>query len=747
MGGYTIVYGLINFAILAAALYFIGKGIVKKTYLEHRNRIANDLENAKKGTEEAAAMQTKLEKRRAEGEASCSETIENAKKLAQDNSAEMSRGNENAVEGIKASAENDAEQLRRDLRRKLTNTAAADITEASAKVLREKLSADSEAKLLERFKSGLASVVRPTPSDRAYVAENGRIAVTIYSAEKLDKAYVAQIGAIVEKAFGLGDVDVEEVLDGTVIGGAVLRVGDTLYDGTLSGMLDRLKRSLEEGDALGDDLKGELSKAIDSADTGIEMFQIGRVDSLSDGICRVKGISDAMAGEMLRFAGDLRGMVLDLDNDNVGVVLLGDYGNVHEGDEVRCTGRIIEVPVGDSMIGRVVDALGRPVDGKGLIHATAHRPIESPAPAVVDRKSVSVPLQTGIKAIDALVPIGRGQRELIIGDRQTGKTAIAIDAIINQKGKGVLCIYVAVGQKESTVASVVEKLRSSGAMSYTTVVTANASEPAPMQYIAPYSGAAIGEFFMYSGRDVLIVYDDLSKQAVAYREVSLLLHRPPGREAYPGDVFYLHSRLLERAARLSPEKGGGSMTALPIIETQAGDISAYIPTNVISITDGQIFLETELFNEGIRPAINSGLSVSRVGGAAQLGAMKQVAGRLRMDMAQYRELAAFMQFGAELDKATKATLDRGERMTEVLKQGRYAPMSAPDQVIAIFAVNEGFADGISTADIVRFESELVPFVNRNYPEFEAIVMTGKKLDKAQLDKLRSVIGEFVKSFK
>ena len=502
----------------------------------------------------------------------------------------------------------------------------------------------------------------------------------------------------------------------------------------------------EGSDAETQTVAESIRRKLTAVDTDIDVFQTGEVISVSDGICRVSGLADVMAGEMLDFPGDLRGMVMDLDSENVGVVLLGNYEHVQEGMSVRRTGRIIEVPVGDCMIGRVVDALGRPVDGQGPINAVEHRAIESPAPSVLNRKSVSVPLQTGIKAIDALVPIGRGQRELIIGDRQTGKTAIAIDTILNQKGKDVICIYVAIGQKESTVASVVETLRSHGAMDYTTVVCAHASEPAPMLYIAPYAGAAIGEAFMYAGKDVLIVYDDLSKQAVAYREISLLLQRPPGREAYPGDVFYLHSRLLERAARLSDELGGGSMTALPIIETQAGDISAYIPTNVISITDGQIFLETDLFHSGVRPAINVGLSVSRVGGAAQLGAMKQVAGRLRMDLAQYRELASFAQFGSDLDKATRQTLDRGAHMTELLKQPQYSPLDAADQVIGIFAAAEGYTDEIAMENMARFESELVETVHRAIPELADEIRSGKKLRPERLTQLRGVIEEFKKTF-
>ncbi|MER2150945.1 MAG: F0F1 ATP synthase subunit alpha [Candidatus Limivicinus sp.] len=490
-------------------------------------------------------------------------------------------------------------------------------------------------------------------------------------------------------------------------------------------------------------LKEELQKVPNGAD----VYQTGTVLSVSDGICRITGVSDAMAGELIEFTHDLRGMVMDLEKDNIGVVLLGDYSDLQEGDQVRRSGRIIEVPVGEGLIGRVVDSLGNPIDGAGEIHTTQTRPIESPAPGVIQRQPVSVPMQTGIKAVDALIPIGRGQRELIIGDRQTGKTAIALDAIINQKGKNMICIYVAIGQKESTVAGCVQKLREHGAMDYTIVVCASASESAPMLYIAPYAGAAMGEYFMYKGKDVLIVYDDLSKQAVAYREISLLLHRPPGREAYPGDVFYLHSRLLERAARLSDEFGGGSMTALPIIETQAGDIAAYIPTNVISITDGQIFLETDLFNSGVRPAVNVGLSVSRVGGSAQLGAMKQVAGRLRMDLAQYRELAAFSQFGSDLDKATQATLHRGDRMTELLKQGQYAPMEAADQVVSIFAVNEGFADGIELRDIAAYEKGLIAWVNGRWPKLHARINNGKKLDDDELKRLRTLIAEYTDSLK
>jgi F-type H+-transporting ATPase subunit alpha len=449
-----------------------------------------------------------------------------------------------------------------------------------------------------------------------------------------------------------------------------------------------------------------------------------------------------MAGELLSFPGNLVGMVLNLEEDNVGAVLLGFDNDIKEGDEVKRTGRIMEVPIGPEMVGRVVNALGEPIDGKGPIKTEKFGPIERVAPGVIDRKSVHEPLQTGIKAIDGMIPIGRGQRELIIGDRQTGKTAVAIDAIINQKGQNVFCIYVAVGQKRSTVARVVKTLEEHGAMKYTIVVSASASEPAPMQFIAPYAGCAMGEYFRDNGQHALIVYDDLSKQAAAYRQLSLLLRRPPGREAYPGDVFFLHSRLLERSAKVSDELGAGSMTALPIIETQAGDVSAYIPTNVISITDGQIFLETDLFFSGIRPAINVGLSVSRVGGAAQIKAMKQVAGQLRLDLAQYREMAAFAQFGSDLDAATQAQLFRGERLVEILKQDQYRPFSVAQQVVSLFAGVRGLLDDIAVPDVKKFQDGLLNFVEEKHKDIIDTIDKEKKLDDATEEKLKAVIAEY-----
>jgi len=489
-----------------------------------------------------------------------------------------------------------------------------------------------------------------------------------------------------------------------------------------------------------------IKQQIEQYQSDIEVVDVGTVIYIGDGIARVHGLEKCMAGELLEFEGGVMGMALNLEEDNVGVVIMGPYTGIREGDQVKRTGRIMEVPVGEELLGRVVNALGQPVDGNGPIHTTQFRPIESPAPGVMDRKSVHEPMQTGIKAIDSMIPIGRGQRELIIGDRQTGKTAIAIDTIVNQKGNGVICIYVAIGQKQSTVRSVVETLRKHGALDYTIVVTASASEPAPMLYIAPYAGCAMGEYFMYKGKHVLIVYDDLSKQAAAYRELSLLLRRPPGREAYPGDVFYLHSRLLERAAKLNDKLGGGSLTALPFIETQAGDISAYIPTNVISITDGQIFLESDLFYSGQRPAVNVGNSVSRVGSSAQIKAMKKVAGTLKLDLAQYRELAAFAQFGSDLDKVTQARLNRGVRTLEILKQGVGQPMPVERQVVSLFTVTRGYLDDIPVQDVRRFESEFLGYVDSNRPEIYASIRDTNDLTAETEKALVEAINAFKKSF-
>ncbi len=495
-----------------------------------------------------------------------------------------------------------------------------------------------------------------------------------------------------------------------------------------------------------EEISSVIKEQIKNYASELESSDIGTVIQVADGIARVHGLEAAMQGELLQFPGDVFGMVLNLEEDNVGAVLLGDSQNINEGDTVKTTGRVVEVPVGDAMIGRVVNALGQPIDGKGPIDTNKTRQIERVASGVISRKSVDTPLQTGIKAIDAMVPIGRGQRELIIGDRQTGKTAIAIDTIINQKGQGVKCIYVAIGQKASTVANIVKTLQEYGAMDYTTIVASTASELAPLQYIAPYSGCAIGEEWMENGEDVLVVYDDLSKHAAAYRTLSLLLKRPPGREAYPGDVFYLHSRLLERAARMSEEFGGGSLTALPIIETQAGDVSAYIPTNVISITDGQIYLETEMFNAGFRPAVNAGLSVSRVGGAAQIKAMKKIAAPIRVELAQYRELAAFSQFGSELDDDTKEKLSQGERIKEILKQPQYKPMAVEKQVVIIYAATNKYLLDISVADIGDFEKGLFEFIDTKYPDIFDKIRETKQIDESLEELVVKAITEFKADF-
>ena len=489
-----------------------------------------------------------------------------------------------------------------------------------------------------------------------------------------------------------------------------------------------------------------IKEQIKNYQVELNVDDIGTVIEVGDGIARIHGLEKAMAGELLEFDNGVYGMVLNLEKDNVGGVILGGETLIKEGDTVKRTGRIMQVPVGENMVGRVVNVLGQPVDGKGPISTTETRPVEYPAPGIAARQSVNEPLQTGIKAIDSLVPIGRGQRELIIGDRGTGKTAIAIDTIINQKGQGVICVYVAIGQKASTVARVVKTLEDAGAMDYTVVVVATASDSAPLQYLAPYAGVSIAEYFMYKGQHALCVYDDLSKHAMAYRAMSLLLRRPPGREAYPGDVFFLHSRLLERAAKLSKELGSGSITALPIIETLAGDVSAYIPTNVISITDGQIILESEYFYAGIRPAINVGLSVSRVGGSAQIKAMKQVAGRMRLDLAQYRELAAFAQFGSDLDSATKAQLDRGARMVETLKQPQYSPMAVEDQVVIIYVSTNGHLDDVPSNHVVKFESDFLKFMRSNYAEVSKAIREKKAIDNEIETSLQKAIKEFKGTF-
>ena len=743
-----ILWKIVNFIILFGALYFICRkmNLFDKMFGSRRRGIGEEIECSEKAKAQAKALGEDIDRARAENEERKQQLLKDAEAQARADGEAIAASGEEEAKSLIANAEKSEDQLMAQMRDRVSNDAVRRVAQITAEVLRSGNFENSKQALNDKFIEQIRELVSAMPSDILNMNELKKLDISIKSAQPLSDEEMKKLTQIICETF----ISCHNEVDTDVIGGVRMQVGDTVYDGTLAHTLDRLSQDVEDNTRQSDSqmrsIADGIKQQLEKVNGDIDVFQTGEVLTLGDGICRVSGLADVMAGEMLEFPGGLKGMVQDLDKNNVGVVLLGPFGHLQEGDSVRRTGRIVEVPVGDALVGRVVDAMGSPIDGKGPIKTDSFRPVESPAPSVLARQPVSVPMQTGLKAIDALVPIGRGQRELIIGDRQTGKTAIALDAIINQKGKDVICIYVAIGQKESTVASVVEKLRSHGAMDYTIVVAATASEPAPMLYIAPYAGAAMGEYFMYKGKDVLVIYDDLSKQAAAYRELSLLLQRPPGREAYPGDVFYLHSRLLERAARLNEESGGGSMTALPIIETQAGDISAYIPTNVISITDGQIFLESDLFHSGVRPAINVGLSVSRVGGAAQLGAMKQVAGRLRVDLAQYRELASFAQFGSDLDKSTRDTLHRGARMTEVLKQGQYAPMSAADQVIAIFAVSEGYADDLELSDIARFESELIDYVNRSYPEFQDEVLSGKKLSAEQQAKLKECIVNFKKTF-
>ncbi len=570
--------------------------------------------------------------------------------------------------------------------------------------------------------------------------------VKVTTAKKLSSSEYQSISAILTEKLGR-DIFLNKVVDPAILGGIIVQVGDKIFDASAARKLNKVKDIFSAVDIhdyqpakIVDDLQAQLEKS--TVDANLE--EVGVVDKIGDGIANVVGMKNAMAGELVELPHGVSGMVLNLNPDNVGIVLMGGETLIKEGDQVRRTGRIMEVPVGEGLLGRVVSAIGAPIDGKGDIAASAHRPVESPAHGIADRKPVDTPLQTGLKCIDALVPIGRGQRELIIGDRGTGKTALAIDTIINQKGQNVICIYVAIGQKASNVARIVRTLEQHGAMEYTIIVAATAADSAPLQYLAPYSGVTMGEYFMDQGKDVLCVYDDLSKHAVAYRAMSLLLRRPPGREAYPGDVFYLHSRLLERAAKLNsiPPLKGGSITALPVIETLAGDVGGFIPTNVISITDGQIFLESELFYSGVRPAINSGLSVSRVGGAAQIKAMKQVAGTLRLDLAQYRELAAFSQFASDLDKATKAQLDRGMRLTEMLKQGQYAPLPVEKQVMAIYLGTKGYLDDIAVRDVTRCEKEFLDFMDANHPEIGADIVKTKRITEENEKALKEAIAQF-----
>ena len=676
-----------NFLLLAGALFFLTRKRIRKLFRDRKERIAEALGRAADAQDQAhhTAEDIAEAQQAADAQAQCQ--LADAQRQAAANTAAADAETARQAEAVRRSAQQTEAQLRSDMEDRVSDAAIGRITAAAAGVLAQDAFAPARANLVDDFLAHIGEHLTTQPSDALALAETGTLTVTVESAEPLSAAALDALTDTLTRAYG--HVTVMTTVRPELIGGVCLRIGDTHYDGTLRHALDLLEQDAANSALHTTQETPDLTACIRAklADThvGIDVFQSGVVTSLSDGICRIRGLADAMAGELLAFDGTLRGMVMDLGREDIGVVLLGPYGHLQEGDRVRRTGQIMSVPVGEEMTGRVVDALGRPIDGLGPIRTTERRAIESPAPGVIARKGVSVPLQTGIKAIDALVPIGRGQRELIIGDRQTGKTAIALDTIVNQKGKDVICIYVAIGQKASSVAQLKKTLETHGAMDYTIIVNATASDPAPLQYIAPYAGCAMGEYFMNKGRDVLIVYDDLSKHAIAYRAMSLLLERSPGREAYPGDVFYLHSRLLERAAHLSEEKGGGSITALPIIETQSGDVSAYIPTNVISITDGQLILETRLFFSGQRPAVNVGLSVSRVGGDAQTKAMKKAAKTIRLDLSQYREMESFTQFASDLDESTAKLLSYGQGLMRMLRQKQFHPYKQYEQVILLVA--------------------------------------------------------------
>ena len=761
-----ILFAVANFLILFGALFLITRKMIARTFRQRKEKIAAELERARQAEQDAQGLADQAQQEKEQAQRQEKELLLKTRKQVEENRVAAAAQGQEETNAVRQAAVQRERQLRAIMHEEVSAQVIRQAAEEAGKLLQQSEFAPQREALADRFIEKTGEEFTLQPSDMLKLLAGEKLQVCVAGAQPLTDDQLAKLREVlggriasamedVEDAPDVewsGRIDLRSETDKELIAGVRMRIGDTVYDGAAANQLQRLALRARDGAAAQEEsvLDG-VRETLRQVDPSIDIYQTGEVISVSDGICRVSGLADVMAGEMLEFAGDLRGMVMDLEQDNVGVVLLGEFSSVREGDIVRRTGHIIEVPVGEGMCGRVVDALGRPVDGKGPIQNDGFRAVESPAPSVLHRQGVTVPLQTGIKAIDALVPIGRGQRELIIGDRQTGKTVIATDTIINQKGKDVLCIYVAIGQKRSTVASLVENLEKNGAMAYTTVVCATASELSPLQYIAPYAGCAMGEYFMYQGKHVLIIYDDLSKHAVAYRALSLLIRRPPGREAYPGDVFYLHSRLLERAAKLSDAKGGGSLTALPIIETQAGDVSAYIPTNVISITDGQIFLETELFHSGIRPAVNPGISVSRVGGNAQIKAMKKVAGTLKLVYSQYRELQGFAQFGSDLDADTKSRLAQGERIVEILKQDRNSPIPVEKQVAILYATVHGYLKDIAVKDIAAYESALYQYLDENVTAggvMEAIRTTGdmkQDTEQQMKDVLAAFTADFIKN--
>ena len=732
-------YVIINFIILAIILFLFGRKKIRSIFNSRFERINRELDEAE-ATEKIAMPVFEEYQHEEYDENSAEETII-ARAVFDEKIAQI---------------EEFSGHIHREIHREMIEDARKELFSIMRENVVKLFSYEKYQKEIRDLDTNIIDAILPqiklTPGDMAYLKHHDVLYVTLMSAYPLDKAIVKKVDevttAMLDEVGGKTSLWVLE--DPSLIGGLKLRIGDTVYDGTVAEELYQFSQNLNHEPILTTDTVGhliqEFSEKAESYRPHIHVFQLGRVITVSDGICWMDGLADIMYGEVVEFECGERGMVLDIQQNRIGCVIFGDFAHIESGTPVRRVGRIASVPVGNALLGRVVDALGNPIDAEGYLPYDEVRPIEFKAPSILDRAPVNKPLHTGIKAIDALVPIGKGQRELIIGDRQTGKTAIAVDTIINQKGKDTICIYVAIGQKETLVAEIKEKLKSHGALDYTIIVAEPASSSAALQYIAPFSATAIAEHFMYSGKDVLIIYDDLSKHAVAYRELSLLLHRPSGREAYPGDIFYLHSRLLERAAHLSEDLGGGSITALPIIETLAGDISAYIPTNVISITDGQIFLDSDLFNEGQRPAVNVGLSVSRVGGAAQNPVMKKISSSLRTRLAQYRELAEFMQFGSDIDDATKATLASGRLLTEALKQNRYNTVPDYLQAILIFAVSTGYADKIIPENMEDFEKKLYKYFTEEKAELTDKVKTAEKFDNELKNELSEAIGEFAERF-
>lgn len=730
-------YVIINFIILVVILILAGRKTVKRIFGGRYEKINKELDRAEEISK--MPMPALVEPSCEAVSIDCSEDVVKAEHLVSEK-----------IASIEAFTEREKSEIHRimiqDARKELFSVMKENVINLFSY---EKYT--NEIKELDRpIIDEILKRITLTPGDMAYLKHHDVLYVTLTSAYPLPKDIVDDVDRVTSQMLEQvgGKTSLWVLEDPSLIGGLRLRIGDTVYDGTVAEELYQFEKNLNREPIMHDDTVGhliqEFTEKAESFNPHIHQYQLGRVMTISDGICWMDGLADIMYGEVVEFECGERGMVLDIQQNRIGCVIFGEFEHIESGSRVRRVGRIASVPVGECLLGRVVDALGKPIDAMGYLPYKETRPIECKAPSILERAPVNSPLHTGIKAIDALVPIGKGQRELIIGDRQTGKTAIAVDTIINQKGKDTVCIYVAIGQKDTLVAEVKERLEAHGAMEYTTIIAVPASASAALQYIAPFSGSAMAEHFMYSGKDVLIVYDDLSKHAVAYRELSLLLHRPSGREAYPGDIFYLHSRLLERAAHLSDELGGGSITALPIIETLAGDISAYIPTNVISITDGQIFLDAELFNEGQRPAVNVGLSVSRVGGAAQTPSMKKISSSLRTRLAQYRELAEFMQFGSDIDDETKRTLSSGRLLTEALRQPRYAPIEDNLQAILIFAVSEGYAEGISPDEMEGFEKALYSYFREEKAELALKIKNAKKFDDELKNSLKEALNEFIK---